>query len=129
MEMSWLQHYRLYSVPTMPVGNVPNLLAGNISSKQVGNAAVYQLHANIFHSSPLLNWLMSYMNNKSPLPYLCLLTYTYRCKYAMEGELLLPYPAVTSMALGWSSLLKSAEKESRAEEPTHVWWNNPQAAL
>ena len=42
------QHYRLFSVPTMSVGNVPNFLAGNIPNKQVGNAAVDQLHAYIF---------------------------------------------------------------------------------
>ena len=31
---------------------------------------------------------MSYMNTNSPLPYLGILTYTYRCKYAKEGDLL-----------------------------------------
>ena len=39
-EMSRLQHYRLYSVPTKPVGNVPNFIGGNVPSKEVGNAAV-----------------------------------------------------------------------------------------
>ena len=39
------QHYRLYSVPTMPVGNVPNFIAGNVPIKQVGNAALSQLPA------------------------------------------------------------------------------------
>ena len=33
------QHYRLYSVPTMLVGNVPNFLGGNVPIKQVGNVA------------------------------------------------------------------------------------------
>ena len=48
----WMQYYRLYSVPTMPFGNVPNFIDGNIPRKQVGNAAVYLLPANTHSALP-----------------------------------------------------------------------------
>ena len=83
-----MQHYRLYSVPTMRVGNVPNFIAGNVPSEQVGNACKcisaackYILYTNLDSHTPTLSNIVNVIYEQP----LALPTYTYLINMLKEG--------------------------------------------